>query len=192
MPAPRCVSFARAPRMVSPRQGYSLQHGRRPRASTGAAHVERKQKVRRTTANIYHVGWDRTREHWPDRIALSDVMLRLAMSRGKVRRPVHNVEAPAKRRKTSPTIGIAIDTPKVMQGPVRRRRIKSQQQPRNSGAGLASETATEHRRRHRTTQPSCPRCMTFCDSTSYDAASGRVSCVLPDVDQVGEVDSNRD
>ena len=69
------------------------------------------------TANSYHVGWDRTRERWPDRIALSGVMPRLAMPRGKVRRPEHNVEAPAKRRKTSSTIGIAIDTSKVMQGP---------------------------------------------------------------------------
>ena len=81
------------------------------------------------------------------------------MSRGKVHHPVHNVEAPAKRRKTSPTIGIAIDTPTVMQGPGLRRRLKSQQQPRSSGAGLASETAAEHRRRHGKPQPSCPRCM---------------------------------
>ena len=81
------------------------------------------------------------------------------MSRGKVCRPVHNVEAPAKRRKTSPTIGIAIDIPKVMQGPGLRRRLKSQQQPRSSGAGLASETAAEHRCGHRKPQPSCPRCM---------------------------------
>ena len=81
------------------------------------------------------------------------------MSRGKVRRPVHNVEAPVKRRKTSPTIGIAIDTPTVMQGPGLRRRLKSQQQPRNNGAGLASETAAEHRCRHCKPHPSCPRCM---------------------------------
>ena len=90
------------------------------------------------------------------------------MSRGKVHHPVHNAEAPVKRRKTSP-IGIAIDIPKVRQGPDLRRRLKSQQQPlevrsasacpRSSGAGLASETAAEHRRRHRTPQPSCPRCM---------------------------------
>ena len=115
--------------------------------------------MRRQAANSYHVGWDRTRERLPDRVALSDVMLRLAMSRGKVHHPVHNVEAPAKRRKTSPTIGIAIDTPKVMQCPGLRRRLKSQQQPRSSGAGLASETAAEHRRRHSKPQPSCPRCM---------------------------------
>ena len=87
------------------------------------------------------------------------MMLGLAMSRGKVHRPVHNVEAPVKRRKTSSTIGIVIDTPTVLQGPGLRRRLKSQQQPRSSGAGLASETAAEHRRRHPTPQPSCPRCM---------------------------------
>ena len=90
------------------------------------------------------------------------------MSRGKVHHPVHNVEAPAKRRKTS-LRGIAIDIPTVRQGPELRRRLKSQQQPLkvrsasacplSSGAGLASETATEHRRRHRTPQSSCPRCM---------------------------------
>ena len=81
------------------------------------------------------------------------------MSRGTVRRSVSNVEAPAKRRKTSPTIGIAIDTPKVMQCPGLRRRLKSQQQPRSSVTGLASETAAEHRRRHCKPHPSCPRCM---------------------------------
>ena len=50
------------------------------------------------------------------------------MSRGKVRRPVHNVEAHAKRRRTSLRC-IAIDISEVGQGPALRRRIKSQQQP---------------------------------------------------------------
>ena len=90
------------------------------------------------------------------------------MSRGKVHHPVHNVEAHAKRRKTS-LRGITIDIPTVRQGPELRRRLKSQQQPLkvrsasacplSSGAGLASETAAEHRCRHCKPHPSCPRCM---------------------------------